>query len=204
MKIKNLVFKKRNNLATSFCLESETNVLKDHIPIHTLKENNKTKVFYSYNLVDGYKYKIIVKRKKQNLRNAKLIISSLDHPYIIKLIHCCEYASSFISVFEFFSDTNLYSSVIFSAKYDEKRIKSIMYQIIRTIHYLHSNNLAHKQLLPQSFLIKSVNNEIMIKLEDVHKIRTYSSRSNSKIRGQNVYSIGLISNNRKRESNLQE
>ncbi|SCO68408.1 protein kinase, putative [Plasmodium vivax] len=192
MKIKNLLLKKRNNLSTSFCLESETNVLKDHIPIHTLKENHKTKVFYSYNLVDGYKYKIIVKRKKQNLKNAKLIISSLDHPYIIKLIHCCEYASSFISVFEFFSDTNLYSSVIFSAKYDEKRIKNIVYQIIRTVHYLHSNNLAHKQLLPQSFLIKSVNNEMMIKLEDVHKIKTYSSRPNSKIRGQNVYSIGLI------------
>ncbi|GAW82050.1 calcium-dependent protein kinase [Plasmodium gonderi] len=192
MKIKNFLLKKRNNLSTSFCLESETNVLRDHIPIHTLKENDKKKVFYSYNLVDGYKYKIIVKKEKYNLKNYKFIISSLDHPYIIKLIHCSEYASSFISVFEFFSDINLYSSITFSAKYDEKKIKNIIHQIILIIHYLHSNNLVHKQLLPHSFLIKSVHNDMMIKLEDIHKIKTQPTTINSKTRNQNIYSIGLI------------
>ncbi|SBS85707.1 protein kinase, putative [Plasmodium ovale curtisi] len=144
MKFRNLLYNNNNNLLNSFCLESETNVLKDHIPINILKENNKKKIFYSYNIVDGYKYKIIVKRRKDNLNNTRFLVSSLDHPYILKLIHCCQYASSLISVLEFFSETSLYSSVIFSTKYDERKIKHILYQIILTVNYLHSRNLVHK------------------------------------------------------------
>ncbi|SBT39613.1 protein kinase, putative [Plasmodium ovale wallikeri] len=191
MKFRNLLYNNNNNLLNSFCLESETNVLKDHIPINILKENNKKKIFYSYNIIDGYKYKIIVKRRKDNLNNTRLLVSSLDHPYILKLIHCCEYASSLISVLEFFSETSLYS-VIFSTKYDERKIKHILYQIILTVNYLHSRNLVHKNLSPHSFLIKSVNNEVMIKLEDVYKIRAPSTKSNLKMKSQNVYNIGLI------------
>ncbi|KAI4836271.1 protein kinase [Plasmodium brasilianum] len=192
MKIKKFLNNSNNNLLNSFCLESGTNVFKDHVPITTLKENNKKKVFYSYNIIDGYKYKIIVKRKKNNLNNTKFIISSLDHPYIVKLIHCCEYSSCYISVFEFFSDITLYSSVIFSTKYDERKIKNIIYQIFLTVNYLHSNNLFHKNLAPYSFLIKIVNNEVMIKLEDVYNIKALSTKLNSKMKSENIYSIGVI------------
>ncbi|SBS87584.1 protein kinase, putative [Plasmodium malariae] len=199
MKIKKFLNNSNNNLLNSFCLESGTNVFKDHVPITTLKENNKKKVFYSYNIIDGYKYKIIVKRKKNNLNNTKFIISSLDHPYIVKLIHCCEYSSCYISVFEFFSDITLYSSVIFSTKYDERKIKNIIYQIFLTVNYLHSNNLFHKNLAPYSFLIKIVNNEVMIKLEDVYNIKALSTKLNSKMKSENIYSIGVISNNKKKK-----
>uniref|UniRef100_A0A8C9LS15 Protein kinase domain-containing protein n=1 Tax=Piliocolobus tephrosceles TaxID=591936 RepID=A0A8C9LS15_9PRIM len=180
------------NFLNSFCLETQTCVLKDHVPICIVKENNVKKIFYSYNSIDGYKYKVIVKNRSPNVDNNKFIISSLDHPYILKLIHYCEYASSSITVFEFFSETNLYTSKVYNTQYDESTIKNIIYQIILTVNYLHSKNLVHKNLHLQSFLIKSINNELMIKLEDIHKIILNSSKSHKTMRRQNVYSIGII------------
>ncbi|CRH01566.1 protein kinase, putative [Plasmodium relictum] len=192
MKIKNVV-NNNNNVFNSFCTESEANILKNFVHINTLKENNKKKIFYSYCIADGYKYKIIIKKKKDYLNNLKLLILSLDHPHIIKLIHFCELDSSFMCVFEFFTDINLYTSISFSAKYDERKIKKIIYQIILIVNYLHSNNLAHKKLSPHSFLIKTLNNEVMIKLDDVFKIKTVSAKSlNSKRKSLNVYSVGVI------------
>ncbi|CRG95232.1 protein kinase, putative [Plasmodium gallinaceum] len=191
MRIKNVV-NNSNNIFNFFCTESETNILKDFVHIITLRENKKKKICYSYSIVDGYKYRIVIKKKKDYLNNLKLLILPLDHPNIIKLIHYCELASSFICVFEFFTDTSLYSSVVFSARYDERKIKNIIYQIILIVNYLHSNNLALKKLSPYSFLVKSVNKEVMIKLEDIYKITTISTKTNSKIKSKNVYSIGVI------------
>lgn len=185
---------KLKNVFRSYYMPKETNILKDIIYIGTVKANNKKKHFYGYNLIDGYKYTIIIKAKKRNhsSNDIKLIIATVDHPYIIKLIYYSENVSTFVSVFEFFTETTLYSSIIFRIQYDEPKIKSIIYQIILTVYHLHSNNLAHKKLSPHSFLIKSIKNELMIKLRDIFKITTITQKTNPYIKGLNVFQIGII------------
>ncbi|ETW40670.1 serine/threonine protein kinase [Plasmodium falciparum NF135/5.C10] len=169
MKIKRIQ-KSNNNPLHSFHIESEQNILKNLIPINTLKENNNKKIIYSYNILDGFKYKIIIKRKTDNINNIYKIVVSLDHPNIIKLIQYAESDYYFISVSEFFSDISLYDTVSFSAIYDEDKIRKIIYQIILIVNYLHSNNFLHKKLTPHSFLIKKINNDLVIKLDDIHNI----------------------------------
>ncbi|ETW34536.1 hypothetical protein C923_04891 [Plasmodium falciparum UGT5.1] len=132
MKIKRIQ-KSNNNPLHSFHIESEQNILKNLIPINTLKENNNKKIIYSYNILDGFKYKIIIKRKTDNINNIYKIVVSLDHPNIIKLIQYAESDYYFISVSEFFSDISLYDTVSFSAIYDEDKIRKIIYQVFNNL-----------------------------------------------------------------------
>lgn len=105
--------------------------MKNMIYIRTVKANNKKKLFYGYNLIDGHKYTIIIKAKKQNhpLNDINLIVTTIDHPYILKLIHYSEHTATLVSIFEFFTETTLYSSVSFKVQYDEAKIKSIIHQV---------------------------------------------------------------------------
>ncbi|SOV18036.1 protein kinase, putative [Plasmodium gaboni] len=191
MKIKRTQ-KSYTNPLNSFYIGSEQNILKNLIPINTLKENNNKKIIYSYNVLDGFKYKIIIKRKTENINNIYKIVISLDHPNIIKIIQYAESDYYVTIVSEFFSDISLYDTVSFSAIYDEEKIRKIIYQIILIVNYLHSNNFLHKKLTPHSFLIKKINNELMIKLHDIHNIEIMPSKLRSKYKSQNIYSIGSI------------
>ncbi|SOV24562.1 protein kinase, putative [Plasmodium sp. DRC-Itaito] len=191
MKIKRTQ-KSNTNPLNSFYIGSEQNILKNLIPINTLKENNNKKIIYSYNVLDGFKYKIIIKRKTENINNIYKIVISLDHPNIIKIIQYAESDYYVTTVSEFFSDISLYDTVSFSAIYDEEKIRKIIYQIILIVNYLHSNNFLHKKLTPHSFLIKKINNELLIKLHDIHNIQIMPSKLRSKYKSQNIYSIGSI------------
>ncbi|ETW16751.1 hypothetical protein PFAG_04863 [Plasmodium falciparum Santa Lucia] len=151
MKIKRIQ-KSNNNPLHSFHIESEQNILKNLIPINTLKENNNKKIIYSYNILDGFKYKIIIKRKTDNINNIYKIVVSLDHPNIIKLIQYAESDYYFISVSEFFSAyMTQYPSLQYMMR--TKLEKSFI-----------------RKLTPHSFLIKKINNDLVIKLDDIHNI----------------------------------
>ncbi|KOB61299.1 hypothetical protein PFHG_03052 [Plasmodium falciparum HB3] len=147
-----IIQKSNNNPLHSFHIESEQNILKNLIPINTLKENNNKKIIYSYNILDGFKYKIIIKRKTDNINNIYKIVVSLDHPNIIKLIQYAESDYYFISVSEFFSAyMTQYPSLQYMMR--TKLEKSFI-----------------RKLTPHSFLIKKINNDLVIKLDDIHNI----------------------------------
>ena len=129
------------------------------------------KLAFKKNDENGTKYaiKIIHKSKvDENLHNDFLnelmILESLDHPNVIKLLEVYEDDLNYYLVMENLSGGDIFQRIEQTKNINERFIAEILYKVISAINYCHSIGVCHRDIKPENILFsdKSVNSDVKI------------------------------------------
>ena len=86
--------------------------------------------------------------------------------YIARLYEFFEDASELILIFELMEGGDLYEKIKLKHKYTEKEVFWIFLQIMKGLEYLHSKNVAHRDIKLQNMLLNSQMKNPRIKIAD--------------------------------------
>eukprot|EP00948_MAST-09A_sp_MAST-9A-sp1_P000292 g292.t1 len=109
----------------------------------------------------------------KNLRQEIEILCSLDHGNIVKMLDAFETKREFCVVMEF-AQGELFQILEDDKALPEHEVQSIARQLVRALHYLHSNRIIHRDMKPQNILIGPNGN---VKLCDFGFARAMSSHT---------------------------
>jgi calcium-dependent protein kinase len=99
------------------------------------------------------------------LRREFKIMTTIDHPNIVRLIDAYEDQLYLHLVMEMCTGGNIFERIVQQGPYSEVKASVVMKQLLEAVDYLHSNNIAHRDLKPENLLYTSPDSET-IKLCD--------------------------------------
>lgn len=103
---------------------------------------------------------------KEFLKEIELL-SKLDHPYIIKVYEYFFYHENYFVIQELCNGGELYEQIYQYQSFTESIAAEIMFQLLSSVCYLHSNNIVHRDLKPENIMLESKNpKDFSIKLID--------------------------------------
>jgi len=128
---------------------------------------NFSKVHLGIEKKTGTRYAIKIIDKKlvetTRLENEIQILKKVDHKNIILLKEVFESSSKLYLVMELVTGGELFNKIVEIGAYSEQIAKDLVRQIIHGVKYLHSLNIAHRDLKPTNLLLKAPDsNEIKI------------------------------------------
>lgn len=107
----------------------------------------------------------------QELKNEIAILKKLDHPHIVRPLETYYYKHQIFIVMEHCSGGDLYSR----DPYTEEEAARIISSILSAVAYLHSNNVAHRDLKYENILFVNASPQAEIKLIDFGLSKVYGS-----------------------------
>ncbi|KAI8565223.1 hypothetical protein RHMOL_Rhmol03G0243200 [Rhododendron molle] len=108
-----------------------------------------------------------------NLRQEIEILRKLKHPNIIEMLDSFESPQEFCVVTEF-AQGELFEILEDDKCLPEEQVQAIAKQLVRALHYLHSNRIIHRDMKPQNILIGAGS---VVKLCDFGFARAMSSNT---------------------------
>jgi len=114
---------------------------------------------------EKFAIKMIDKKLVENTRleNEIQILKKVNHKNIISLKDIYETQSKLYLVMELVTGGELFNKIVEIGAYSESIAKDLVRQILHGVKYLHSLNIAHRDLKPTNLLLKSSeSNEIKI------------------------------------------
>jgi len=100
-------------------------------------------------------------------------MTSLNHPYIIRIKEVYESREKIILVMEYASGGELYDYLNRMKRIPESQARAIFRQIVSAVHFLHKNNIVHRDLKLENILIDHNGD---IKLADFGLSNSWSPR----------------------------
>lgn len=115
--------------------------------------------------------KVVSKRKLSEEDYASLlteieILSSLNHPHIIKLYETFDEGSDFYIVTELVEGGELFDRIVSKAHYTEKEARDLFKIFLETLAYMHKEGIVHRDLKPENLLLCSEFDDSDIKIAD--------------------------------------
>lgn len=92
---------------------------------------------------------------KGKVDNEKAILKSLDHPNIVRLYEFFEDSKRLYVVMEYCNGGELFSQLLNKVIYSEIQVAKIMNQIFSALSHMHSKNIIHRNLKPESIYLDS-------------------------------------------------
>ena len=109
--------------------------------------------------VKSISLKKLSEKDYKNLILEVKIISSLEHPHIVKFYETFYDKKYFHIVIEFCRGSNLYQRLKkLKGKMKEEHAKIIIFKILHAINYCHSNGVVHRDLKPENIVFESPSN----------------------------------------------
>lgn len=115
--------------------------------------------------------KVIPKKKLsdedyQSLLTEIEILSSLDHPHIIKLYETFDEGDDFYIVTELVEGGELFDRIVSKAHYTEKEARDLIKLVLETMAYMHGAGIVHRDLKPENLLLCSETDDSDLKIAD--------------------------------------
>jgi calcium-dependent protein kinase len=101
------------------------------------------------------------------------ILSSLDHPNIIKLYETYHDQYYFHIVMELCTVKEVFDKIIEEKNLNEVKVAVIIYKVLHAISYCHSAGITHRDLKPENILFETPEADSEIKLIDFGLSRKY-------------------------------
>ena len=97
------------------------------------------------------------------LFNEKEIISSVSHPFIVKLHYTFQTSEKAYFILDLLNGGDLYTHIINSGKFKESQARFYVAETVLALNHLHENKIVYRDLKPQNIMI---DNDGHIKLTD--------------------------------------
>ena len=81
------------------------------------------------------------------------ILKNLIHPNIVRLYEVYESKSTIVLVTELFDGKELFDEIIVREHFAEDDAAKVLQQLLQTIAYCHSQDIAHRDIKPENILI---------------------------------------------------
>ena len=164
--------KKLNPRAMSLTRKTEEELINESLPEYSIKkilgkgayatvrlathsESGKKVAIKTYE-----KYQIIEPQKKANMLREIEILKKLDHPHIVKLFETIDSSKFFHLILEYVPGTSLYMYLKSKPNHllEELEAKRIFRQVLSALDYIHSQNIAHRDIKLDNILLDAKNN----------------------------------------------
>lgn len=103
------------------------------------------------------------------------IISTLDHPNIIKLYETYHDEYYFHIVMELCTGKEVFEKIIEERQINEYKVANIIYKLLSAINYCHSKNISHRDIKPENILFETSDPDSEIKLIDFGLSKKYDT-----------------------------
>jgi calcium-dependent protein kinase len=94
------------------------------------------------------------------------IITSLDHPNILRCFEIYEDDLKFYVVTEYCEGGELFEKIIKWKRFTEEQASLIFYQLMSAVAYCHEKNVIHRDLKPENILLEEKGESLSIKVVD--------------------------------------
>jgi calcium-dependent protein kinase len=124
--------------------------------------SGKSKVRIAFNKANGKPYAVkSIHKKDLTIKDLNVVLNEIEllttiyHPYIIKLIEAYQDKYYLHIVTEYFSGKDLYHEMMESKNtlFEEKKIKAILKRVLYALNYCHSLGIIHRDIKPENILI---------------------------------------------------
>lgn len=94
------------------------------------------------------------------------ILSSLDHPNVVKMYEVFDDESYMYIVLELMTGGELFDRIVEKESYSEKEAADTIRPIVDAIRYCHENGIIHRDLKPENLLYETKEESSVIKISD--------------------------------------
>ncbi|RKP00861.1 hypothetical protein CXG81DRAFT_12730, partial [Caulochytrium protostelioides] len=135
--------------------------IKDFVFIKPISRGAFGSVFLAKKTVTGDYYAIKVLKKADmvaknqitNVRAERMILSTLDSPYVVKLFYSFQSRHSLYLVLEYLNGGDCAALIKAMGTLDEKWALQYISEVTLGLEFLHSRNIIHRDLKPDNLLI---------------------------------------------------
>jgi len=119
--------------------------------------------------------------KREMLLREIPVLKTLDHPGIIKIVEVFRMMNTIYIVMELCSGGELFDYALDqpASKFSEQRAQSLAKKMLGSLRYIHSKNIAHRDLKLENFIMTSKDADAGIKLIDFGFSRQYLEANSS-------------------------
>ncbi len=136
------------------------------------KRSEETKCKYAIKSISKNK---LSEKDLEDLIKEVEIISSLDHPNIIKFFETYHDEFYFHIVMELCSGKEVFDKIVEEDYLTESKVAKIIYKLTSAINYCHAKGITHRDIKPENILFENSDPDADIKLIDFGLSRKYNS-----------------------------
>mmetsp|Transcript_4265 Transcript_4265/g.3580 ORF Transcript_4265/g.3580 Transcript_4265/m.3580 type:complete len:370 (+) Transcript_4265:87-1196(+) len=114
-----------------------------------------------YSLKCIQKSSIVQQREFDNLTAEREVLSTIDHPYIVKMHVCFQTKEQLCFVTDFLEGNELFYHLRDQGKFDEETAMYYAAQIVLAVEHLHKNNIMYRDLKPENILLNGEGNAVL-------------------------------------------
>ena len=170
---------------TKFCISKE-NIYYLYTFIRFIGEGYFSKVKLAYKNIEGesrkYAIKIVHKKRvnetlREEFLNELSILSTIDHPNVIKFYETYEDDHNYYLVMEYLEGGDIFKRIENIEGLDELFISKILHKIISAINYCHTIGIVHRDIKPENILFTDKSDDSEIKIIDFGLSRKFNTAS---------------------------
>ena len=136
------------------------------------RKNEEPRKFYAVKSIS--KKNLSVKDLADLVKEVE-IISTLNHPNIIKFYESYHDKYYFHIVMELCTGKEIFDKIVSDGKISEKIVAKIITEVLHAISYCHSKGITHRDIKPENILFASPESDAQIKLIDFGLSRKYNT-----------------------------
>ena len=118
-----------------------------------LVEESKSKTLFAAKVVE--RSFIVRFRRLEYLERELRVMGTLQHPYIVRLVDVFYLDEVIIMIMDYCEHGDLLSFVYQNGTPSLPQLRTILFQLVSALDYLHSRGLAHRDLKPENLLVDS-------------------------------------------------
>ena len=103
---------------------------------------------------------------KENMLKEIAILTSLDHPNILKCYEIFEDNWKFYVATDYCAGGELFDRIVKLKKFTEFQAAEIIFQLLSAVAYCHDRSVIHRDLKPENILLEELDNSLSIKVAD--------------------------------------
>ena len=132
-----------------------------HLCVHKVSRER-----FAVKVIDTKRFALTPGLTADEIKSEARILSSLDHPRIIKIFDTYESEGVLFIVMELVLGGDLFERVSGKGRYSEEAARLVMRGVLSAVSYLHGRDIVHRDLKPENILLVSKTSDTEVKITD--------------------------------------